>query len=344
MTRRDEYREYIGSAAWRQLSMIARLRSANRCELCGAYGDHVHHIKYPKRFKEDHVDNLIVVCEFHHSMLHGIRGEDMSGDLMVVEGVEVLLRKDEKWFDFKQIFARLYECGAGVAGDRNSAMTNMIERAAGAAWGVIFDRYKLVTAEKDFSGQMRNRLWINQPGAFQLAAKYDSQKTEQFQRWLFEDLIPGAASGGRGIAFASTGNPHADMALAIQAQAGQLSQAFLQLDEVRRAADIANQRVDVVEQATKNLVSRLDEMTGGDFYMTARLALLKVNVNPEQKYKGNQSNAMALGAYCANQARLSGVRSPKVQEGTFMVGQYPKTMLRDGLVALGLWSPQSKSH
>jgi len=324
--------------------MVARLRSANCCELCGAHGDHVHHIRYPKRFKEDHADNLIVVCEFHHSMLHGIRGEDMSGDLMVVEGVDVLVRKDEKWFDFKQIFARLYECGAGMSAAQDAAMTSMIERASGSAWGVIYDRYKLVTTEKDFSGQPCNRLWINQPGAFQLAAKYDSQKTEQFQRWLFEELIPGAATSSRGTAFVSTGNPHADMALAIQVQAGQLSQAFLQLDEVRRAADLANQRVDVVEQETKSLVSRLDEMTGGDFYMTARLALMKVNVNPEGKYKGNQSNAMALGAYCANQARLSGVRSPKVQEGTFMVGQYPKAMLRDGLRALGLWSPQNKGH
>lgn len=339
MQRRDEYRAYLRSDEWRKLSMMARFRSANRCELCGAYGDHVHHVRYPKRFDNDHIDNLIVVCEFHHSMLHGIRGQEMSGDLMVIDGVDVMVNKNEKWFDFKQIFSRLYECGVGINGSRD-AMNNMIERAAGAAWGVIFNKYKQVTTEYDFSGQPRNKLWINQSGAFQLAAKYDSQKTEQFQQWLFEELIPKAVNGGAIPAQQATGDAIIDLGNSIALLANSVVQARKEAIETRQIAERAEQKVD-------DAIRRLDQATGGDFWMTARLALLKMGVDPNAKFAGNQTNAMALGAWCAQKSRERGLSTaPKIAEGTFMVNQFSKELLREGVKHFGFVArkPISNMH
>jgi len=68
------YRTYLNSKQWKKLRQSARFRAGNQCEMCKEGGaEHVHHIRYPKRFKDDHIDNLVVVCKNCHEKLHGIR-------------------------------------------------------------------------------------------------------------------------------------------------------------------------------------------------------------------------------------------------------------------------------
>ena len=66
------------SVAWKELRQKAIDRDDGKCIFCNRTFREVHHVKYPKRFKEDHVDNLLVVCEKCHRRLHGIRDDSAT--------------------------------------------------------------------------------------------------------------------------------------------------------------------------------------------------------------------------------------------------------------------------
>lgn len=80
MSYKADYQKYLRSPQWKALRAKARERAGNKCEMCGGSPDHVHHVKYPKRHKDDHLDNLVVVCESCHQKLHGIRDEIYADD------------------------------------------------------------------------------------------------------------------------------------------------------------------------------------------------------------------------------------------------------------------------
>lgn len=88
MNYKKEYQKYLASPAWKQLRAQARRRSGDKCEFCGGPPDHVHHIRYPKRYKEDHVDNLVVACASCHSKLHGVR-DDLYVETWVGEAIGI---------------------------------------------------------------------------------------------------------------------------------------------------------------------------------------------------------------------------------------------------------------
>ena len=67
------YKDYLKSGAWAKLRAKALDRANGQCEFCGDVGMAVHHVRYPKAFKDDHVDNLVVVCKDCHELSHGIR-------------------------------------------------------------------------------------------------------------------------------------------------------------------------------------------------------------------------------------------------------------------------------
>jgi hypothetical protein len=77
---KKQYAQYLASDQWKELRAQARQRADNKCEFCGGPPDHVHHVRYPKRYAEDHVDNLVVACEPCHSKLHGIRNDVLIDD------------------------------------------------------------------------------------------------------------------------------------------------------------------------------------------------------------------------------------------------------------------------
>ena len=76
---REEYKTYLRSEQWRNLKASAIERADYKCELCGKPYKSVHHVKYPKRYEDDHIDNLVVICDQCHTKLHGIREEDTAG-------------------------------------------------------------------------------------------------------------------------------------------------------------------------------------------------------------------------------------------------------------------------
>jgi hypothetical protein len=73
MKRRDEYRSYLRSPEWQGQRNLALARTSSFCQFCGDFAEHVHHVRYPKRFGEEHPDSLIPVCDHCHKTSHGIQ-------------------------------------------------------------------------------------------------------------------------------------------------------------------------------------------------------------------------------------------------------------------------------
>lgn len=73
MTRRDEYLRYLKSTDWSENRNFALDRTSGFCQYCGEVASQVHHVKYPKRFGEEHPHSLIPVCERCHNISHGVQ-------------------------------------------------------------------------------------------------------------------------------------------------------------------------------------------------------------------------------------------------------------------------------
>lgn len=81
VTRKDEYIAHLRSAAWQQIRRNALVASDGLCEFCGQPATDVHHVRYPKSFKDDTHINTIPVCRRCHKLSHG--GKEM---LKLVDG------------------------------------------------------------------------------------------------------------------------------------------------------------------------------------------------------------------------------------------------------------------
>ena len=73
MKRRDEYKRYLQSSDWARQRDFALDRTSGFCQYCGEVATQVHHVKYPKRFGEEHPHSLIPVCDRCHNISHGVQ-------------------------------------------------------------------------------------------------------------------------------------------------------------------------------------------------------------------------------------------------------------------------------
>lgn len=73
MTRRDVYIKYLKSLDWKENRAFALERTSGFCQYCGNVASQVHHVKYPKKFGEEHPHSLIPVCERCHNISHGVQ-------------------------------------------------------------------------------------------------------------------------------------------------------------------------------------------------------------------------------------------------------------------------------
>ena len=67
------YKEYLESEEWKELRAKAYQKANHNCELCSDYAGACHHIKYPKEWSEDCLDNLLIVCARCHSLIEGYK-------------------------------------------------------------------------------------------------------------------------------------------------------------------------------------------------------------------------------------------------------------------------------
>lgn len=70
-----DYISYLKSEKWRALRKAAYRRAIGKCEFCGSLAANIHHVRYPKNYSEDSVENLVAVCKRCHDLGHGIRAE-----------------------------------------------------------------------------------------------------------------------------------------------------------------------------------------------------------------------------------------------------------------------------
>jgi hypothetical protein len=73
MTRKAQYQRYLRSSEWREHRDLALFRTSGFCQFCGNFAAHVHHVRYPKQFGEEHPNSLVPVCDQCHKTAHGIQ-------------------------------------------------------------------------------------------------------------------------------------------------------------------------------------------------------------------------------------------------------------------------------
>ncbi len=272
----------------------------------------------------------------------------MSGELMLVDGIEIIVDENNtRWLDFDALFQKLWraEDGSilcGPVGYRESL---------NGAFSAIRDKWKKTESYQMPNGVRKLRYRVTEQGAQQFAASYRHHKMEPFQDWLFETVLPQIRDSGSYSIVNSTGNHLADLAMNISKMAEATAHAVLEADKASKIAlEAKNDALEANNRAinadikainankkVQELTCRLDELTGGNIYETARVACQKHGIKPTQIYSGNQTKAMALGAWATNEARNRGISSaPKIHEGTFFVNQYPPELLDEGIRVLGL--------
>jgi hypothetical protein len=113
--RSEVWSEYMNSRKWEDLRRKALQRADYKCELCNAPYKAVHHVRYPKKYRDDHVDNLLAVCERCHARLHGIRDEKTISDEGILYSEEVRTGSHTYLFNLKKSvgkkFLRVTESG-----------------------------------------------------------------------------------------------------------------------------------------------------------------------------------------------------------------------------------------
>lgn len=81
MKRRDEYNRHLKSHNWSEQRDLALDRTSGFCQFCGEVASQVHHVKYPKRFGDEHPHSLIPVCERCHNISHGVQNMKQLSDV-----------------------------------------------------------------------------------------------------------------------------------------------------------------------------------------------------------------------------------------------------------------------
>lgn len=74
--RRDHYREYLKSDAWKRKRYVVLKRDNWRCKYCGAEATQVHHLRYARwNIGKEPIQWLVSVCKSCHEAQHGKIGD-----------------------------------------------------------------------------------------------------------------------------------------------------------------------------------------------------------------------------------------------------------------------------
>ena len=69
---KSNYEAYLQSAHWYFMLRLKRESVGNKCEICGSPHDlQVHHLTY-ERIGKERLEDLQVLCRYHHKKAHGI--------------------------------------------------------------------------------------------------------------------------------------------------------------------------------------------------------------------------------------------------------------------------------
>jgi hypothetical protein len=75
MTRKEEYHNYLKSPEWKAFRKLAFEHYGRKCSECDRTKTlQIHHKTYDNIFNEK-LEDVVVLCEYHHKKVHGIKTE-----------------------------------------------------------------------------------------------------------------------------------------------------------------------------------------------------------------------------------------------------------------------------
>lgn len=338
---RADYQRYLESAAWRTLREAARYRARGQCELCGGTPEHVHHVRYPREWAQDSIDNLIVLCAKCHEKSHGLRRREMKNGIF--DGVEFVLDIDgDPAYRFEDVFRRLH-------GDVSRVYNDVVKLKEGKlgsqsvfnestmlarAWGLLHDFHK---AKVD-----RSEYYLTEAGVYKLAGDLDSPECIDFMRWRDTEVLPSIRKTGsyssKAYAFESTGDEHADLAFLIATQAQALGHAILEAREGKRIALEVDAKVTQLDAQVSSAIDSLNNLTGGDFYKTAARFMSECHVKGQLRpgILPDEANVRLLGKEATRLSRVyNKALGPEVIHGRFPVNSYAPDVLEQAACLCG---------
>ena len=225
MGRTEEYRRYMNSREWKEHRRLVIHRAKGICELChSATVDDVHHVRYPKRFADDHPDNLLALCHVCHEKQHGIRGETMTEQMMQkAQQVEFVFQGKGKTYEFSFLmipdgagnvypWIPIKEVERRLSQEESSAHDHLKQELSPE--GRILDARAATMLRQDLRMVSEDgQPWVRASGVFQVLCRMDGPVCEAFRdqlgTWMESEVVKSANSiktGGfaQGLSDAST--------------------------------------------------------------------------------------------------------------------------------------------
>lgn len=333
------YADYLQSPQWRELRAKARERSGGHCEMCGGEASHVHHVRYPKRYKDDNLDNLLVLCTTCHARVHGIRGVLMPNDDIQVFTFgnikcSVKMVNDKPLFEIRGLMRALGVIHSPAADDYRRAGFREEQAVANAVArfqrGLKSDEMQLFD-EPVGDNKTVTKTYVTEGGMYHLLFLVHSPDAENFMRWVTHEVLPEIRSTGRysmpgGVnslpSYSSLSNEEIKKALAGSLRAMERIDVH---DEkiVELESSLAQER-EAREQQFLAVIERVGEINESWVVGHIRCQQHK----REGRWKGpalTRELTKSIGQDVADRCRRDGIQLPeKVQYGGYLVNQYPQ--------------------
>lgn len=316
--------------------------------MCGDSPDHVHHVRYPKNFKDDALENLIVLCASCHAKSHGRRGEEMTNAMVLnFDGRQVIacVRDGETLFRFREVFDAL-EYGEAVHAFnavRNAFLPNQV---FSSAWGRLPETCRREIREEFDGYASRVVQYVTEKGVYRMAMNSDSKKADRFQDWLAEvcmsirqhgsypppmvDLLPKTPAEIVAAIAQSVVEMERQQATIISEQ----NRLEVGHEKLEQQINHLNQKFNSIEkhkiEALELIANSASRQAG-----TSRQRLLMLGLDPEANYHGSPLKTV-VGKLAKSFCREKGISTEQIMEGTYRVNVYPFHVLDDAIRSLGL--------
>lgn len=305
------YDEYLQSDEWKTRRAQARQRAKNRCEHCGGSPDHVHHVRYPKNFKDDVLENLIVVCESCHMKHHGIRGKEMTNAVIVqFEGFDVCAVdvNGQKWARFADVQRTL-----GMLSAHWSTAQRELDD----------DEWALLTNPCT----LQNEPFLSPDGVLIVGMRFGmNDRARKLRKHL-----AGMATGKNQQAMTLEDQIYMN-AVALRAHRTEID-----AHDKRIAAleDHERKIIERIQSASKQLEQRISRTVAAPGQFSIRAYCLMIEVDPEMDI-GGKPLKVVLGGVCREIGKRKGIRPGKQVEGSFEVNTWPANVIDEGLQILNI--------
>jgi hypothetical protein len=302
------YEEYLKSDEWKHLRANARYRAKNRCEHCGGSPDHVHHVRYPKNFKDDTLENLIVVCGSCHMKHHGIRGKEMTNALSIEFAGDQFCATE---FEGKH-FARFEDVRRILNFLSSHWATCQREIEEGTDWLLL---------ENPFTGKIEP--FLSESGVLILGMRFGmNDKAKQLRRTLAD-----MATNKTPIAKPMTPGE----ILRLQAE------QMIYLERIAEEAKADSAAAKAIAETTQSQVDGIRNLVirviapDGTYQARTYINTFIPGVCPDEIVFGQTTLVQLIGKHASIIAKQRGYSIKKVSEGRYMVGTYTKEILDDAV-------------